>query len=386
MVDERNKSDCSGCTACAAICPCSAITMVPDVLGFLYPNVNHEKCIQCGLCDKVCAFNDEYDKSFNYNAPIAYAVRHKNMKEVETSQSGAAFIALSDWILEQGGYVYGACYGNHFKVIHRRANSKLERNNFKGSKYVQSDLNNTFSIIKKDLQSGELVLFSGTPCQTAGLASFIGNKLRKNLYLVDVICHGVASPFLWESLLLYLEKREKEKIACVNFRDKARGGWSSGVETFTFQSEEKKDYKWRFYTSLSFRYSCAKCHFCNLKRPSDVTIGDFWGIEKVIPDLHIDNKGYSLLLCNTAKGTFLLDKVKHSLIYSQVGLNLILQPNLLNPTKLHPFRKEFELDYQNRGFEFVFNKYINHSKVIKVYKKFISILCRLYMKKIKENR
>ena len=144
MVDERNKSDCSGCTACAAICPCSAITMVPDVLGFLYPNVNHEKCIQCGLCDKVCAFNDEYDKSFNYNAPIAYAVRHKNMKEVETSQSGAAFIALSDWILEQGGYVYGACYGNHFKVIHRRANSKLERNNFKGSKYVQSDLNNTF--------------------------------------------------------------------------------------------------------------------------------------------------------------------------------------------------------------------------------------------------
>lgn len=150
--------------------------MEPDALGFKYPKVDMDKCVDCGLCEKVCAFNDNYDTSLNLLEPSAYAARHKNMQEVETSRSGAAFIAISDYILEQGGVVYGVGYTDHFRVVHKRATTKDERDEFKGSKYVQSDLGNVFRQVKQDLKDGLIVLFSGTPCQTSGLASYIGKN------------------------------------------------------------------------------------------------------------------------------------------------------------------------------------------------------------------
>jgi ferredoxin len=159
----KGKVDCCGCTACENVCPHGAILMEPDVLGFLYPKVNDDKCVDCGLCEKVCSFHENYDRTLNLPIPLAYAARHKDMHEVETSQSGAAFIALSDWILEQRGIVYGAGYDEHFRVIHKRASNKEERNEFKGSKYVQSDLNQVFRQIKNDLKNGLIVFFSGTP-------------------------------------------------------------------------------------------------------------------------------------------------------------------------------------------------------------------------------
>ena len=190
-----DKAACSGCTACESICPKDAIVMQPDVLGFLFPVVNKEKCVDCGACERVCPFNDDYDKTFNLPTPDVYGGRHKNMAEVETSRSGAAFIAISDWILEHGGIVYGAGFAEHFRVVHKRACTKAERYEFKGSKYVQSDLRGVFRQVKQDLKDGRIVLFSGTPCQTAELASFIGRgDLREKLYLVDLVCHGVPSP------------------------------------------------------------------------------------------------------------------------------------------------------------------------------------------------
>lgn len=144
MIKITNPVDCCGCTACASICPHDAITMQPDTLGFLYPKVDETRCINCGLCEKVCAFNNSYDKSYNLDKPIAYAARHKNIHEVETSRSGATFIALSDYILERGGVIYGAGYTDHFRVVHKRATTKEERNGFKGSKYAQSDLSAVF--------------------------------------------------------------------------------------------------------------------------------------------------------------------------------------------------------------------------------------------------
>ena len=229
-----NKEDCCGCTACASICAHDAITMKPDALGFLYPVVDQEKCVNCGLCETVCAFNDEYDRSLNLSQPDCYGARHKNPKEVETSRSGAAFIAISDVILNAGGVVYGAGYAEHFRVVHKRATSREERDEFKGSKYVQSDLGNVFKQVKRDLKEGLTVLFSGTPCQTAGLASYIGKRLRKNLYLVDIICHGVPSPYFWRDFLTYIEQKQGSKVCWVNFRDKQKGGWSNHLETFKF--------------------------------------------------------------------------------------------------------------------------------------------------------
>ena len=234
MIDIKDPSTCSGCTACASICPRDAISMQPDVMGFLYPQVDKEKCIECGACERVCAFNDHYDTSMNLPKPEVYGARHKDMHEVETSRSGAAFIAISDYILENGGVVYGAGYADHFRVVHKRATTKEERDEFKGSKYVQSDLRGVFRQVKKDLKDGLRVLFSGTPCQTAGLNSYIGKKLRENLYLVDIVCHGVPGPYMWRDYLAYLEKKQGAEICWVNFRDKQKFGWAAHKETFKF--------------------------------------------------------------------------------------------------------------------------------------------------------
>ena len=234
MIKVVNPEDCCGCSACASICAKDAIAMVPDALGFLCPQVNLDKCVDCGLCEKVCSFNDRYDKSLNLLKPDAYAVRHKDVNEIEKSRSGAAFVAISDYILENGGVVYGAGYAKHFRVIHKRATTKEERDEFRGSKYVQSDMNNVFRQVKEDLKNGLVVLFSGTPCQTSGLNAFVGKKLRENLFLVDIVCHGVPSPYIWEDYLCYLEKKQGSEIYWVNFRDKQEFGWTAHKETFKF--------------------------------------------------------------------------------------------------------------------------------------------------------
>lgn len=236
MIKINNPADCCGCTACASVCAHDAIIMQPDSLGFLYPKIDESKCVDCGLCEKVCSFNDNYETSNNFEKPLAYAARHKKMSEIETSRSGAAFIAMSDYILEQGGVVYGAGYTDHFRVVHKRATTKEERNEFKGSKYVQSDLNTVFRQVKRDLRDDLTVLFSGTPCQTSGLNSFVGKRLRENLFLVDIVCHGVPSPYMWRDYLMYLEKKQGAPIVWVNFRDKQMYGWGAHHETFKFKS------------------------------------------------------------------------------------------------------------------------------------------------------
>ena len=252
MIDIKNPADCCGCTACASICAHDAITMKPDALGFLYPEVDKEKCVDCGLCEKVCSFNDHYDTSLNLETPLAYGARHKDMNEVETSRSGAAFIAISDYILEQGGVVYGAGYTDHFRVVHKRATTKEERDEFKGSKYVQSDMTGVFRQVKKDLRDGMTVLFSGTPCQTSGLNSYVGKRLRENLFLVDIVCHGVPSPYMWRDYIAYLEKKQGSPIVWVNFRDKQKFGWKAHHETFKFKNGGgKMSFTYLFYKHMS---------------------------------------------------------------------------------------------------------------------------------------
>ena len=186
--------------------------MEPDALGFLYPKVDESKCVDCGLCERVCQFNGHYDRSLNLLQPIAYAARHKDISEVMKSRSGAAFVAISDYILKQGGVVYGAGYKDHFRVAHKRAATKEERDEFRGSKYVQSDMTGVFRQVKEDLKNGLTVLFSGTPCQTSGLNAFVGKKLRENLYLVDIVCHGVPGPYIWRDYLEYLEKKHGSNL------------------------------------------------------------------------------------------------------------------------------------------------------------------------------
>ncbi len=332
--------------------------MEADVLGFLYPMVDLDACVDCGLCERVCAFNDNYDTSLNLQNPMIYAARHKDMKEVETSRSGAAFIAISDDVLKNNGVVYGAGYKDHFRVAHKRATTALERDEFKGSKYVQSDLTGIFHHVKNDLRNGKIVLFSGTPCQTSGLNSFVGSRLRANLILVDVVCHGVPSPYVWRDYIKYLEKKYGSKICSVNFRDKQKYGWSAHFETFKIVGDSQSvSFGEKFYRHLYFRRSCENCHFCNTKRPSDFTLADFWGWDKVDAKINIDDKGCNLLFVNTEKGKIIFEKIKGDLNTIPVNLNDAIQPQLKEPIKVHPDRVKFEVEYKAKGFEFVHTKY-----------------------------
>lgn len=363
MIQVTDKKNCCGCTACANICPHDAILMTSDALGFKYPKVNMDKCVNCGLCEKVCAFNPQYDRALNYKMPIAYAARHKNIKEIESSRSGAAFIAISDVILNHGGVIYGAGYNEHFVVTHKRATTKVERNEFKGSKYTQSDLGAIFRTIKQDLKDGKIVLFSGTPCQTAGLNAFVGKKLRNNLFLVDIICHGVPSPYIWRDYLTFLEKKYQSRIISANFRDKSKLGWSAHKESFIFQnghSITRDNFQYLFFKHVMLRESCGTCHFSNINRPSDITIGDFWGWQKVSPKLNPDNKGISVIFVNTEKGKKLFCDACKDLTTMQVQIDDCMQPNLRQPTTISKQKKEFELYYTQKGFEATLKKYGNY--------------------------
>lgn len=368
MIKILNAADCCGCTACASVCAHNAIQMKPDDLGFLYPEVDTNKCTNCGLCDKVCQFHANYDKSNNLPIPNAYGARHKNMQEVETSRSGAAFIAISDWILDQGGVVYGAGYTDHFRVVHKRATTRLERDEFKGSKYVQSDLVGIFCQVKQDLRNGLKVLFSGTPCQTAGLRAYIGQKTQEQLYLVDIICHGVPSPKLWEDNICYIE-RHNAPITRLDFRNKQKFGWDKHIETYYFTDKEPVDsdlFTKAFCRNLSLRRCCGICPFSNTHRPSDITIGDFWGWEKCNAEANADDKGLSLLLVNSKKGEVLFSFAKSDLNVFPVDIINCMQPNLRNPSIIHPKHKKFEQDYVQEGLEYVFANLDHYDRPILV--------------------
>lgn len=359
MIQITDKENCCGCTSCANVCTHQAISMIPDDLGFLYPHVNATLCTNCGLCDSVCSFQNGYDTGLNLKVVPVFAVRHKDIKELRSSRSGAAFIAISDYILENGGVVYGAGYNQLFRVIHKRAKDKGERNEFKGSKYVQSDLGDTFLNVREDLKAGLKVLFSGTPCQTAGLRSYIGKKYISSLYLVDIICHGVPSPYIWKDYLMYLEKEYNRKIVKVNFRDKTVG-WTVHKESFLFENGKTRMYSVYtdlFYKNIMLRPCCGKCKYTNIVRPSDITIGDFWGWEKIDSLFNKDNLGCSLVIINTEKGKELFENQLDKMEYRETNISECLQPNLERPTQLSMLSVLFYDDYKNRGFLYIMKKY-----------------------------
>jgi len=367
MINIKNKADCCGCTACASVCSHDAIRMQSDDLGFVYPVVDTDKCTDCGLCEKACAFHPDYDKKENLGTPLVYAVRHKNIKEVETSRSGAMFVALSDWILEQGGVVYGAGYTGHFRVTHKRAVTKEERDEFKGSKYVQSDMNTVFRQVKADLKNGLKVLFSGTPCQTSGLRASLLNTKTDNLFICDIVCHGVPSPRFWADYLAFIEKKQNDTVIKVDFRDKNRFGWAAHKESFTFT--DTYTYTYTFYKHIMFRHSCGVCHFTNLQRPSDITIADFWGWQKAVgEEFNADDKGVSLVLVNTEKGKAWFEAVKDRINYIKSNTADCMQTHLSKPSEIHPRRDDFERDYREKGFDYVVRKYCTPSLYEKIKK------------------
>lgn len=354
MVRIEDKSKCCGCSACQAVCPHDAISMKSDPLGFRYPAVDMARCTDCGLCERVCVFGQPPART----SPEAYAVRHIDQSEVLSSTSGSAFSAVTDHILMAGGVVYGAAFEDHFHVAHIRAEDRQARDRQRRSKYVQSDMKDIFRQVRSDLRNGRTVLFSGTPCQTAALKAFISEKLHDKLYLTDIICHGVPSPAVWESYVSWQENKEGAAVDEVIFRDKDFG-WRSSVESFVYAGRKvsSRSYSYLYYRNIMTRESCGVCPYADVSRPSDITIADYWRKDKTCPDFADDNRGCSLLLCNSNKGKELFDAVSDALHHEKVVLDECMQPNMEHPTKLHPARDAFARDFAEFGLEHVLRKY-----------------------------
>lgn len=360
MINITDKTLCSGCTACEAVCPRSAIIMKPDALGFMYPKLDITKCVDCGLCDKVCNFKEAPIRPDGF--PETYLMQHIKPTEVLKSKSGAAFVALSDEILRDNGVVYGAQLNSEHLVVHSSANTPEERDKFRGSKYIQSDLRGVFIKIKEDLAANKKVLFTGTPCQVAGLKAFIGNKLSKNLLLVDILCHGVASPAVWKDYITSLENKiGKKLLRCIPRNPQF--GWYNNVDTFIFEdgSQYNSDYftGYVYHKWITQRWSCSICPFTSLNRISDITIGDAWGYGRVAPEFDKENLGCSIVLINTEKGRELFKSASENMRTMQVDINEMMQPVMKNPTAFHPKRQKFEKTYSKHGFKYAKMIYLN---------------------------
>lgn len=364
MVEVKDKALCCGCTSCASICPHDAIRMKPDAMGFKYPVVDVEKCTDCGLCEIVCDF--VAPKSCEVELPVHYAVRHKDEAHLMTSRSGGAFIALSDAVLAVGGVVYGASFNEDFTVSHKRAENSDERDLFKGSKYVQSDLGDIFRQVRDDLIHGRQVLFSGTSCQVAGLRSFLKGRFEDLLYCVDVVCHGVPSPAVWKSYLEYMSSTEKASLKRVEFRDKLHFGWSDHKESFIFSDGTIKYgdvFRHLFYKHLILRPSCGECLYTVTAGSSDVTIADFWGIEQVDPDFNADNKGCSLVFCRTPRGNELFARSSDSLFVRDVHIDMDFlkrfNPPAVGSVELSEESSDFAEVFEKRGFRVAIRRWGN---------------------------
>ena len=284
-------------------------------------------------------------------------VRHKDARIVEKSRSGGIFTALSDAVLAKGGVVYGCKMEGVTEAVHQRAATREERDLFRGSKYIQSEMGDCFKQVKEDLKNGLTVLFSGTGCQVAALYSFLGGKDISRLFTVEIVCHGVPSQRIWVEYLEWMKKIKGKEITSVNFRDK-RYGWKAHLETVMMDETvfPTSTYRVLFLSNAFLRPACYECQFSGLRRKSDITIGDAWGIERIRSQLN-DNRGCSIALINSEKGRELFESCQQDLIIQNADLEEFLQPNLVHPTARPDGRQKYWDCLENKGFDTLARQY-----------------------------
>lgn len=345
-------SKCSGCTACMAVCPVNAIEMYDKEDGFYYPIIDDTKCIKCGLCEKVCPYYNQQTESPN-NLIKTLAVKNRDETQRQKSRSGGVFPLLAKDVVERGGIVYGAIINNDtFDIVHMRAENPHDLPLFSESKYSESKLGNTFKKVIQDLKDGKEVLFSGTPCQNAGLHHFTRTlKIDdKKLTYIDLICHGYFAPEMFKNYISNLKKKHGQ-VSSFKFRDKEYG-WSGHFESFQTEKGKAFDHSLAdIFNSNSFlRSSCYECPFTHLHRYGDITLADGWGVENVLPDFD-DNKGVSAILINTEKGLKVFDNIKKNCEAKELDVSTIMQINMYRPTNKPKDYDRIHAAYREKGFD-----------------------------------
>lgn len=384
MIRFTEKNNCCGCSACEQRCPKHCIKMQEDEEGFLYPEIDPAECIDCRICEKVCPFEIDLDSQ---KPLITYAAINPDTNERINSSSGGIFSLLARKVLQKGGVVFGASFDRQWKVCHKAVERESDLYLFRGSKYVQSRIDGAYQEAKEFLNRGRIVLFSGTACQIAGLRLFL-MKDYENLLTVDVVCHGVPSPRVWDDYVRYLRRAKgtindnntiftsqigEPEIDGISFRDKQEG-WkkyafvvrysagqkeptnndNSTVETI-FEVREpmsKNVYMQGFLNNLFLRPSCHMCKVKGGRCGSDITLGDFWGIRDLLPEID-DDKGVSLSIANTRKGKAYINSVGAYLFESEYRLAAKYNPSLEQSVAETKYRSMFWASYYNENEEVV---------------------------------
>lgn len=378
-----DKADCCGCGACAAVCPKHAISLVPDENGFQYPEIDEAACISCGKCLKVCNYKSDDHRN---RIGKVYAATAEHPEIAMKSASGGIFAELAGLILDRGGYVFGSAFclkDGKLEAVHICVESRDELSRLQGSKYLQSDMLSAYSEARTLLQQGSIVLFSGTPCQIVGLKSFLG-KDYDNLFTVDIICHGVPSQQMFQDYTSLLMEKYQGDLQSFKFRDKAKGWGLNASVTYSDRSHKIRtkyipfrasSYYDMFIKCETYRENCYSCPFANESRTGDLTLGDFWGIQRVHPEYMTQNggpfheeRGISCILENTEKGRYLLEESKNHLVLRDSSFQNAAAENsqLQHPSSRPDSRETVMQIYREAGYAGV-EKYFNKRIGIKKY-------------------
>ncbi len=350
MIKITDKTNCCGCSACVQCCPKQCITMCQDEEGFNYPIVNSDECIACGLCEKVCPILNcgESKKPLK-----VYAVKNRNEEIRLRSSSGGIFTVLAEVVIRKGGVVFGVAFDRNWNAVHTYTEDIEGLAAFRGSKYVQSEIGSSYKQVRLFLKNGREVLFTGTSCQIAGLKRFL-IKDYPNLLTLEILCHGVPSPKVWQRYLA--EKKAQfqcENICKISFRDKGKG-WTRFNLVIDFKSGnqyvvpfDNDIYFKGFLANLYLRPSCYSCKCKNGRSGSDITIADYWNIDAVLPEFN-DNKGVSLVLINSKKGEDLYSNI-NGIKFEETEYEISKGKNggFAENIPVHPHRKSFFKKYKS---------------------------------------
>lgn len=360
MEQITDQTSCTGCTACIAVCEHNAIKMEYNENGFWYPAINHNKCLGCKKCVNCCPVNNNIINSNIEQLVLASYLKNNSIRK--DSSSGGMFTTLAKDVLEESGVVFGASFNSKFLVAHTGIEDFKLINLLQGSKYVQSYIGNNFRKVKRYLEDGRRVLFSGTPCQVVGLKNYL-RKDYDNLICIDLICYGVPSPQIWK---LYLKQEHKNcEINEINFKDKTKGWNTPCIKIEKNNKTYIKEWAKDIYCSnlnLFLRPSCNKCKFKGLNRKSDITLGDCWGVNNV--SIKNDGLGVSTVIINTEKGKKIWNKVRAEVISKEVHIN--------NVKKYNPMYENSVPDTKARKMFFKYNKFLKLKYAVKLAKIFKS--------------